>query len=82
MRLVFEGEDLKISRRVAIKLLPSKLAAEPGVFQRFEREPRKGILHREIKPTTACQESPPFEKTPISGVPVLKQAKAEYARLQ
>jgi eukaryotic-like serine/threonine-protein kinase len=40
MGLVFEGEDLKLGRRVAIKLIPSELAAEPGAFQRFEREAR------------------------------------------
>jgi serine/threonine protein kinase len=40
MGLVFEGEDLKLGRRVAIKLLPSELAAEPGAFPRFEQEAR------------------------------------------
>jgi serine/threonine protein kinase len=40
MGLVFEGEDLKLGRPVAIKLIPSELAAEPGAFPRFEREAR------------------------------------------
>ncbi|HST10175.1 MAG TPA: protein kinase [Terriglobales bacterium] len=40
MGLVYEGEDLKLGRRVAIKLLPSELAKEPGAFERFEREAR------------------------------------------
>ena len=40
MGLVFEGEDLKLGRRVAIKLLPAELASEPGAFERFEREAR------------------------------------------
>jgi pentatricopeptide repeat protein len=40
MGLVFEGEDLKLGRRVAIKLLPTELASEPGAFERFEREAR------------------------------------------
>ena len=40
MGIVFEGEDLKLGRRVAIKLLPAELASEPGAFERFEREAR------------------------------------------
>jgi eukaryotic-like serine/threonine-protein kinase len=40
MGLVYEGEDLKLGRRVAIKLLPTELASEPGAFERFEREAR------------------------------------------
>jgi len=40
MGLVFEAEDLKLGRRVAIKLLPAELASQPGAFERFEREAR------------------------------------------
>jgi serine/threonine protein kinase len=40
MGLVYEGEDLKLARRVAVKLLPAELASEPGAFERFEREAR------------------------------------------
>ena len=40
MGLVYEGEDLKLGRRVAVKLLPAELASQPGAFERFEREAR------------------------------------------
>jgi serine/threonine protein kinase len=35
---VYAAEDTKLKRRVAIKLLPTAVAAEPERRQRFERE--------------------------------------------
>ncbi len=40
MGVVYEAEDLKLRRRVAIKVLPERLTAEPAVRKRFLREAR------------------------------------------
>ena len=40
MAVVFEAEDLKLRRRVALKLLDAELAAQPERRQRFSREAR------------------------------------------
>ena len=37
---VYAGDDLRLERRVAIKLLRSDLAADPETCRRFEREAR------------------------------------------
>src|SRR6187402_970838 len=35
---VYRARDLRLNRTVALKILPARVASEPGLLQRFEHE--------------------------------------------
>src|SRR6185312_16231662 len=58
MGVVYLARDARLDRRVAIKLLPPELAAQPGIRERFLREARTAarLSHPHIVPIHAVDE--------------------------